>query len=275
MNIDTLRASVKYIRGILPSETPAIAVVLGSGWSGTIQELEIALTIPYGEIPVLGATSVKGHSGFVKLASLNKRYALIFEGRRHWYEGAGWEPVIFPSFLSAELGISSILLTNAAGGINPVFKPGDLMIIDDHINMMGISPLIGCYPALSKTQFPDQTRVYNDSIKQLLEQSAKETGISIKHGVYLAVSGPTYETPAEVKAFRTMGADAAGMSTVPEAIVANALGLQTGAISCITNLASGVSDTPLSHDEVIAATSRAMPRISALLLNFLNKTDKL
>jgi purine-nucleoside phosphorylase len=274
MNIDLLSKSVQHVKQIIGTETPSISIVLGSGWSKAVGSLNEILTIPYSEIPALGETSVKGHSGLLKLASLDETSVLIFQGRRHFYEGAGWESVIFPAFLSSELGLNSILLTNAAGGINPDFTPGDIMIIEDHINMMGSSPLIGSNPALSKTRFPDQTHVYDPGIRKLLKEAATEAKMTSQHGVYLATSGPSYETPAEIKAFSSMGADAIGMSTVPEAMIANALGLKTGALSCITNMASGVSKSPLSHEEVIETASKALPGITSLLFRTQEKRDR-
>lgn len=243
-----------------------LAIVLGSGWSDLVSRLDICRSIPYSRLPGLGRTSVKGHTGILHFLKQGQRRILIFQGRRHFYEGAGWEPVLMPVFISLALKIKYILLTNAAGGINPKLTPGSLMLIKDHINMMGGNPLIGPHNPTLGPRFPDQTEVYDKELNSLLELSAKSAGTRIHKGVYMAVSGPAYETPAEIKAYRTLGADAIGMSTVPEAMAAHSAGIRVCAISCIANSASGTSQ--ITHNEVIASTMKVIPAMTAIIDNF-------
>ena len=246
-------------------------MVLGSGWGGVIDRFTIGNTIDYADIPCLGSTGVKGHSGRLLLARAHGLEILVFQGRRHWYEGCGWEPVAFPVHLSATLGVSVLLLTNAAGGIGNDLRPGELMIINDHVNALGANPLVGPHDPIFGPRFPDQTAVYDPDLRRLLDEAAEGLGHRISHGVYLATSGPTYETPAEIAAFRSMGADAVGMSTVPEAMLAHAAGLRVCAVSCITNMAAGITGERLSHEEVIAETDRARPAMCELLDRFLQR----
>ena len=240
-------------------------LILGSGWSDIAAAFPILAEMPYENIPAMGAPGVSGHKGRLLLAQTGNATALIFQGRRHWYEGLGWTPVALPVYVAKCLGAQHVLLTNAAGGINPKLIPGDLMIITDHINGIGHNPLVGQHDTIWGPRFPDQSSVYTPQLRKTLLQSARTLGHSVHEGIYLATSGPIYETPAEIRMFRTLGADAVGMSTVPEALLASAAGLQVGAISCITNHAAGVTDAPLGHDEVLAATTRTMPVMKAIL----------
>ena len=193
---------------------------------------------------------------------------LIFQGRRHYYEGMGWEPVSEPVRISKMLGVETLLLTNAAGGINEDFSSGDLMALTDHINLMPGNPLLGPHDSFLGPRFPDQTEVYDPILREKLLSAGNEHGISLKQGVYLALSGPAFETPAEIRAFGKLGADAVGMSTVPEAMTANAAGLRVAAISCISNLAAGISPSPLSHEEVSETASLAMPRMKEVTVAY-------
>jgi len=257
----------ELIRGRWPEARPSCGLVCGSGWSDVISAFDVKDSLDYEEIPGLGATGVAGHAGKLVWGVNAGIETLIFRGRRHFYEGEGWTPVILPVYLLKKMGAGTIVLTNAAGGVKDGFKPGDLMLIEDHINNMG-SPLIGPHNEIWGPRFPDQTEVYDTGLRALAEKAAAGAEVNLKKGVYLASSGPAYETPAEIRAFRTLGADAVGMSTVPEAMLANAAGLRVAAFSCITNFAAGISSTALTHEEVTETTQQTMPRMRALLLKF-------
>jgi purine-nucleoside phosphorylase len=250
---------------------PSVCLVCGSGWGEIVQGLSPVSSISYEKLHEIGATTVDGHQGRLWLAKPGNQDVLIFQGRRHFYEGVGWSPVIFPPLIAHQLGAQTILLTNAAGGIREDLKLGDLMVLSDHLNFMGSNPLIGEVPHADIPRFPDQTEVYNKELRETILQVGKETGQDLKMGTYLALSGPAFETPAEITAFCSLGADAVGMSTVPEAMVANALGLKVGALSCISNLAAGKSAHPLSHEEVAETASKALPKMTKLLANLLPK----
>jgi purine-nucleoside phosphorylase len=193
----------------------------------------------------------------------------IFQGRRHWYEGIGWTPVILPVYLLHALGADTVLLTNAAGGIRPDLSPGSLMVIEDHINMLGSNPLIGPHNPKLGTRFPDQSEVYNRQLRQKLMTAGADAS-----GVYIATMGPTFETPAEIKLFSAMGADAVGMSTVPEAIVANALDMHVAGLSCICNWAAGISPVKLTHEDVNETAAKTMPRMKKIITGFLSALGK-
>lgn len=224
--------------------------------------------MPYADIPILGNTQVPGHAGQLHCAHVAGRQLLIFQGRRHWYEGEGWEPVILPVFLALKLGARNIVLTNAAGGISPEFAPGDVMLLRDHINWMGSSPLTGLHQQLWGPRFPDLSSVYNAQLSTTFAECATRLNMTLRQGVYLAVAGPCYETPAEIRVFRTLGADAVGMSTVPEATVAHAAGLRVAALSCIANSAAGLAPEPLAHDDILARSQATLPTLATLLTEF-------
>ncbi len=265
MDKTILDQSWQTVQRQLAIETIDQVMILGSGWSDIADAFEIRAELSYAEIPAMGAPGVVGHKGRLLLVESGTGQSLIFQGRRHWYEGLGWTPVALPVYIAKALGATKVFLTNAAGGINPQLAPGDLMLITDHINWMGHNPLVGAHNPVWGTRFPDQSTVYCSKLQQDLRDAAKAIGQPLHEGVYLATSGPSYETPAEIRMFRMMGADAVGMSTVPEALLANAAGMQVGALSCITNHAAGVTDAPLGHEEVLAATSDAMPIMKAIL----------
>jgi len=261
-----LQDALDFVATKLGNPSPLCSIVLGSGWGPVVEQFTVKQSIDYAGIPHLGKTAVQGHGGHLHLAECENGAVLIFQGRRHWYEGTGWEPIAIPIYISAKLGVSTVLLTNAAGGIRDDLKPGALMIIDDHINAMGSSPLIDAHDPMWGPRFPDQTEIYDVALRNQLGDLAQSLSIPITHGVYLAASGPTYETPAEVSAFRASGADAVGMSTVPEATLANAAGLRVAGISCITNMAAGISAAPLSHEEVLEETGKAQESMGRLLV---------
>ena len=251
------------------AQVPACGLILGSGWSQALTIDKPLLRLPYAEIPGLGASTVVGHAGELLLFDRHGIRVAAFLGRRHWYEGSGWGPVVLPVELLRRMGATHLLITNASGGISPNLKPGDLMVIRDHINAVGINPLIG--PVLTGwgTRFPDQSQIYHPALIDLLRKAAHDTEVPLSDGVYAFTSGPGYETPAEIRAYASMGADAVGMSTVPEATVANAAGLRMAGLSCITNMAAGISGPHLSHEEVLAQTRKTLPVMSALVDAFL------
>jgi purine-nucleoside phosphorylase len=263
-----LEQALAFVRAQWPKAQPEMGLILGSGWSEVVDSFNIAAAIPYEQIPGLGKTGVVGHAGRLVLAESSGIETLIFQGRRHFYEGVGWTPIALPVFLLKSMGAKGVLVTNAAGGVRDDLKPGTLMIIDDHINFLGANPLVGGHDPIWGPRFPDQSEVYNLKLRRLLSLAGKSRGETLPHGVYLADSGPTYESPAEIRAFRTLGADAVGMSTVPEALLANAAGLKVAGLSCITNLAAGISQQPLSHEEVTEATRHAMARMKGVVLAF-------
>jgi purine-nucleoside phosphorylase len=243
-----------------------LAIVLGTGFQHLARELEVEKAISFRDIPGFICPGVIGHAGEVLLGTLAGAPVVVLSGRSHYYEGVPMESVTFPVRALAASGIRDVLLTNAAGGINPRFHAGDFMVLSDHINFMGINPLRG---ALSQdVPFVDLSCVYDKGLRQLFGQAAKSAGLKIRTGVYLAVCGPSYETPAEIRAFRRLGADAVGMSTVPEAIVARQCGLRVAALSCIANLAAGINQEPLCHAEVLTAAARVKKSAAKLIKSF-------
>lgn len=250
---------------------PSTCLICGSGWGEVVQNLSPMSFIPYENLLGIGKTTVQGHSGKLWLIKPSGHKVLVFQGRRHWYEGDGWSPVIFPSLLAHEVGARNLLLTNAAGGIRNDLVTGDLMVVADHLNFIGSNPLIGTVPHPSITRFPDQSEIYDLSVRKKIHEAGKKLGLDLKEGTYIGLSGPAFETPAEIRAFSQLGADAVGMSTVPEAMVANALGLRVGAVSCISNLAAGLSEIPLSHEEVEETSKEVLPKMSELLAHLLPK----
>ena len=268
MNLSVLATAADRLKRAMPASHPRLAVIMGSGWREVAAGFEIGETLDYGRIPELGASQVSGHAGQLALASHAGIELLVFIGRHHWYEGVGLEPIAFPIVLAKTMGAQGIVLTNSAGGIRPGFEPGTVMVIDDHINLMGFNPLIGPNHPFWGPRFPDMSRVYDANYRASLDAAAGRAGTTVAHGVYAAVSGPSYETPAEIEAFRRLGADAVGMSTVPEAILAHAAGLRVAGLSCITNAAAGATHT-LSHEEVLAGARAAIPNLTRLLQEFI------
>jgi purine-nucleoside phosphorylase len=263
-----LQPALDAVQAAFPAAKPKIALILGSGWSDVAASFEKLGEISYADIPGLGAAGVVGHAGKLLWGRASGIETFVFQGRRHYYEGVGWDTVAIPTFLAKACGAAALFLTNAAGGTNPDWRPGDLMVIDDHINMMGVTPLLGRHDPFWGPRFPDQSRVYDRALRALLDRAAASVSIPLRHGVYLAGTGPTYETPAEIRAWRTLGADAVGMSTVPEAMLGNAAGLRVVALSCITNMASGILDQPLTHEEVTETTRVSMANMKNLIQAF-------
>jgi len=252
---------------------PPLAIVLGSGFQDALGNLQVRAEIPYTKIPGFPRPGVPGHSGRLALVRSAKTDILVLYGRSHYYEGLDMPEVTFPTRVLAALGIQDLVLTNAAGGISPRLRRGDFMCITDHINLMGINPL-RAVPRNSVEprahSFIDLTNVYDPTLLALWRRAARKTKVRLATGVYLAVSGPSYETPAEIRAFGRLGADAVGMSTVPEAIVARQCGMRVTALSCITNLAAGRNPKPLSHADVVETGRRASKSAADLLYAFLN-----
>jgi purine-nucleoside phosphorylase len=269
-----LDQALAHVRTKWPDAKPRMGLILGSGWSEVVDSFRVIDAIPYEEIPGLGKTGVVGHAGRLVRAEASGVETLIFQGRRHFYEGVGWTPIALPIFLLKSFGVKAVMVTNAAGGVRSDLVTGKLMIIDDHINFLGANPLVGAHDPFWGPRFPDQSEVYDSHLRRLLAQAGAAAGEQLPHGVYLADSGPTYESPAEIRAFRTLGADAVGMSTVPEALLANASGLRVVGLSCITNSAAGISANPLSHEEVTEATKQAMQRMKQVVLNFWKEVSR-
>jgi purine-nucleoside phosphorylase len=262
---DQVAAAAELVRTKSP-DIPTIAVVLGSGLGEFAASLAGAWSVSYADIPHFPAAGVVGHAGRLVIgeAGGGRRIAAL-AGRAHFYEGHDLRTVTFATRLLGMLGVKQLILTNAAGGVNIAFEPGTLMAIDDHINLMGSNPLIGPNDERFGVRFPDMTEVYSKRLRAIADASATELGLPLAHGIYAACHGPSYETPAEVRYLRLIGADAVGMSTVPEAIVARHMGMEVLGLSCITNLAAGVLPQPLNHDEVLETAQRVRDRFMALL----------
>jgi purine-nucleoside phosphorylase len=246
---------------------PTLAIVLGSGFHHVLTALKMEQKISYAKIPGFPKPTVSGHAGELYFGHLGRTPVMVLSGRAHFYEGHGMERVTFAVRALAAFGIRDVLLTNAAGGLNRKFRPGDFMVLTDHINFMGVNPLRGPQPA-ELPRFVDLTETYDKTLRGLMLRAGKKAGLKLRQGVYLAVSGPSYETPAEIRAFARLGADAVGMSTVPEAIAARQFGLNVVAVSCITNLAAGISREKLSHTEVLETAARVKDAGAGLVKHF-------
>lgn len=259
------RVAAEAIRAAAPDAAPPrVAVVLGSGLGGLAAEVEHAARIPYRDVPGFPGVAVHGHAGELLLGRLGGTPVATFSGRFHAYEGHPLQLTAFPVRVAHALGATTLVVSNAAGGINSGFLAGDLMVIEDHLNLMLMSPLIG--PAAEgETRFPDMTGAYDPALRDTLHTVANSLGIMLRDGVYAALYGPSYETPAEVRMLRTLGADAVGMSTVPEVIMARSLQMRVAGVSCITNLAAGVQDAPLDHGEVLDTTARVAQQFQAVV----------
>jgi purine-nucleoside phosphorylase len=253
----TIRARVKL--------EPRVAVVLGSGLGGFSDDFEDAVTIPYEDIPGFVSSTVQGHAGRLVVGSIDQVPILAMQGRVHYYEGYSMEEVTFAIRTFKLLGIKTLLLTNAAGGINVQLSQGALMVISDHLNLMGVNPLRGANDERFGPRFPDMSAVYSPALQEIVVEEARALGIELRRGIYAALSGPNYETPSEIHLLRNCGADAVGMSTVPEAIVARQMDMEVLGISCITNMASGISDEPINHDEVMETGNRVRSTFTQLL----------
>lgn len=244
---------------------PEVGLILGSGLGGLADEIEDPVYVPYDALEGFPVSTVEGHAGRFVIGTFEGRRVIAMQGRFHYYEGYEIAAVAMPVYVMKLLGVTHLLLTNAAGGVNTGYEPGDLMLIEDHLNLSGHNPLIGPNDARFGPRFPDASEVYDRALNGKIRALAKEMGIRLQHGVYAMSPGPSYETPAEVRMARALGADAVGMSTVPEALVANHCGIKTVGISCITNMAAGILDQPLHHGEVVETAERVKATFTALV----------
>jgi purine-nucleoside phosphorylase len=250
-----------------------VAVVLGSGLGSFADRLEDAQRVPYGRIPHWPASGVVGHAGVLVAGRCAGRAVVALSGRAHFYEGHDLRTATFATRVLGLLGVRTLILTNAAGGINTSFAQGALMVIDDHLNLFGTNPLIGPNDERFGPRFPDMTEVYSRSLRAAAHAAGAGLGIPLAHGVYAGLHGPSYETPAEIRYLRTIGADAVGMSTVPEAIVARQMGIVVLGLSCITNMAAGILDQPLDHREVMETAARVHGSFTALLEGIIGRLE--
>lgn len=247
------------------NEEARIALVLGSGLGAFADDVQEPVAIPYAEIPGFARSTVQGHAGRLVLGKIAGVPLVIMQGRFHYYEGYRFDEVVFPIRVFGLLGVKALILTNAAGGINVAFDQGALMVISDHLNLIGDNPLRGANDERFGQRFPDMSEVYARDYQEIAVDEAHQIGLELRRGIYAALSGPSYETPAEVRMLRTLGADAVGMSTVPEAIIARQMGVKVLGLSCITNLAAGVHDEPINHDEVMETGARVHATFKELL----------
>jgi purine-nucleoside phosphorylase len=246
------------------------ALILGSGLGGLADRIEYPVSIPYRASPGFPPSSVPGHAGRFVAGTLGARRVIVAAGRYHLYEGHSLDTVAMPTRVLHACGVRTLFVSNAAGGINRMMRPGDLMIIEDHLNLMSHTPLAG--PSRpDETRFPDMSAPYDPALIRVLRDAALECGMPVTSGVYAALIGPSYETPAEVRMLEKLGADAVGMSTVPEVLIARALGMRVAGVSCITNVAAGMSNTPLSHAEVLATTARVAASFERLVAEFVQR----
>ena len=257
-----------FLEAKLAGFKPEIAIVIGSGLGGVSSGITNPIVVPYTEIPHFPKPTVSGHAGQMIFGELASKKLMVLSGRFHFYEGRSLAEITYPIRVLDALGVKILLVTNAAGGINPQFNPGDLMIIEDHINFMGVNPLVGLN-GNGGVKFIDMTQAYSMRLREKLEAAAERLQQPIRRGVYLATTGPSYETPAEIKAFAWIGADAVGMSTVPEVIMARLHNIEVVGLSCITNLAAGITSKKLSHEEVLEVGKGAQTKLAKLLAEFL------
>jgi purine-nucleoside phosphorylase len=262
--LDELEAYVRAKSDLVP----ALGMVLGSGLGGLADEIDAALEIPFEEMPGWPAPSVPGHSGRLILGTLRGLPVACLRGRLHMYEGLSERLVVEPALLMARLGAPILLLTNASGGVNPAFAAGTLMVMSDHLNLTGRNPLMGANDDALGPRFPDMSTVWDCELRDRLHAAGRAEDVELREGIYAGLTGPTYETPAEVRMLRTLGADAVGMSTVMEAMVANWAGVRVCGVSLVTNAGAGLSATPLTHAEVVAAADEAGPRLARVIGRF-------
>jgi purine-nucleoside phosphorylase len=264
-----LETCVAAIRQRAPAAAPKVGIILGSGLGAFADSLSNALSLSYSDLPGFPTSSVPGHAGRLVLGTLMNEPIVAMQGRVHFYEGYAPQQVAFPARVLCSLGVKALVVTNAAGGINTGFGVGDLMAITDHLNLSGYNPLVGPNDPSLGPRFPDMSHAYDPGLLELLRQAATASGTRLREGIYACLSGPSYETPAEIRMLRTLGADCVGMSTVPEVIAAAHMGVKAAGISCITNLAAGLSKKALSHDEVAETAERVRDTFQKLLERFL------
>ncbi len=271
---EKLGKAAQYIQSIKTSK-PKIGIVLGSGLGVFVDQIEDKTIIAYNDIPHFKKTTVEGHEGRLILGKVKGVEVVVLQGRLHAYEGLPMDEVVFPIRLLAILGINILILTNAAGGVNLNYRPGDLVLIADHINLTGKNPLIGPNNNQMGPRFPDMSHAYHPELLAIMKSVSQSLGNNIHEGIYAGVLGPTYETPAEIKMIRTLGGDMVGMSTVAECIAANHLGLKVCGVSCITNMGSGILDQKLNHDDIKHEAQKAMNHFTSLLNLSIEKFGKL
>jgi len=265
-----MESTVNYILEKINEFKPEIGIILGSGLGDFADNFE-SIVIPYNEIPNFEKSEVHGHKGQLVFAEIEGKKVVMMQGRYHFYEGYSMQTVTYPIKVMKKLGVETLIITNAAGAVSGEYSPGELMFITDHINFMGTNPLIGKNDDTLGTRFPDMSEVYNEELIDKAEDVAEKLNIQYQKGVYVATTGPSYETPAEIKMYRLLGGNAVGMSTVPEAIVANHCGIKVLGISCLTNYAAGVSDNPLNHEEVIETANKVKESFKSLLSNLIKE----
>ena len=270
MVIEKLTETVNFLKSRVKTK-PRIGVILGSGLGHFVQHMQIEVAIPFGDVPNFIPPTVEGHSGNLIFGSIDGVELVVLQGRLHYYEGHSMETVVFPARVIALLGIEILVVTNSAGGYGDGMNPGDFMIIEDHINLMGNNPLMGPNIKELGPRFPDMTEAYDHELMGIAERIFRSQKTFFHKGIYVAVTGPTYETPSEIRMFKAIGGKAVGMSTVPEVIAANHLGLRIAAISCITNLAAGISQTKLNHAEVTETAKKVEQKFCAFLKEFVLK----
>jgi purine-nucleoside phosphorylase len=260
----TIQETVDAIRAHCRQQ-PVLGIILGSGLGAFADSFSDKAVIPFDSLPHFPSSTVSGHPGNLIFGKAGGASAVALQGRVHLYEGYSSTEVAFPTRVLGALGIRKLIVTNAAGGINTEFRPGDLMLITDHINLMGTNPLIGRNMDEIGPRFPDMSEAYDAGMRNVVMEVARQNGIVLREGIYIGLSGPNYETPAEIRMCRALGADAVGMSTVPEVIVANHIGMRVLGISCITNMAAGILPGKLTHEEVVATTQRVSETFQSLL----------
>ncbi|WP_438448850.1 purine-nucleoside phosphorylase [Gorillibacterium sp. sgz5001074] len=268
--LDQIEEAARYIAG-LTSLKPEVGLILGSGLGVLADSMENAVTVSYGDIPHFPVSTVEGHAGELLIGTVGGRPVLMMKGRFHMYEGYEGLTVTFPIRVMRALGIRTLLVTNAAGGVNTSYAPGDLMLIRDHLNLTGGNPLIGPNYKELGVRFPDMSEAYSKRLRQMAMEVASAQGFTFREGVYAGLMGPSYETPAEIRMLRTLGADAVGMSTVSEVIIARHSGIEVLGISCISNMAAGILDQPLSHEEVMETTERVKAKFLQLVIAMIPK----
>jgi purine-nucleoside phosphorylase len=268
--IQAIDEAVAFVRSRTKLE-PQVGIVLGSGLGNVVDALEIEATIPYSEIPGGAASTVWGHSGKMIFGRAGDLPVVVLAGRMHFYEGHDMRAVVHLARVAGRLGIKTMVVTNAAGGVNTSFVPGDLMLISDHINLMGSNPLLGPNIDELGPRFPDMSEAYPENLRTIAKEVGRDLGLALKEGVYLALSGPAYETPAEIRMLRVLGADGVGMSTVPEVMAMSHMSIPVLGISCITNMAAGVIKQKLTHQEVMDTTARVQTQFTNLVLGVLKR----
>ncbi len=270
MGIQKLTETVDFLKSKIKNK-PRIGIILGSGLGHFVQEMQVEVAFPFSDVPNFIPPTVEGHSGNLIFGKADGVDLVVMQGRVHFYEGHTMETVVFPTRVMALLGIEILIVTNSAGGYGDGMKAGDFMIIEDHINLMGTNPLMGPNIKELGPRFPDMTEAYDRELMVTAERIFRSQKTFFHKGIYVAVTGPTYETPSEIKMFKTLGGKAVGMSTVPEVIAANHFGLRVAAVSCITNLAAGVSQTKLNHEEVTETAKKVSQMFCSFLKEFVTK----